>query len=231
MILRCAVLGCFVTRLCGHHWLYDRAHPKIRPFSPVPFTGIHDNYWRSASHPRDLLPLIGINITPQRDPTPFTFAIGNLIIGVGLFHYRLLDLVPIARERVLENMTDAIIVLDASNRVVDMNHAALANAGKRSPEVIGRPAQEVFAAWPGLREQTQKLDDAALEVSAVVQGEHRMYDLSISSIRDQRNRLIGRVFVAHDITARKMLEERYRMLSEELEQRVLERTENLRVNG
>jgi membrane protein CcdC involved in cytochrome C biogenesis len=64
------------------------------------------------------LPLIGINIAPQRDPTPFTFAIGNLIIGMGLFHYRLLDLVPIARERVLENMTDAIIVLDASNRVV-----------------------------------------------------------------------------------------------------------------
>ena len=176
------------------------------------------------------LPLIGINITPQRDPTPFTFAIGNLIIGVGLFQYRLLDLVPIARERVLEDMTDAIIVLDASNRVVDMNHAALANVGKTSPEVIGHTAQEVFAEWPELREQTQNLDDAVLEVSAMVRGEHRIYDLSVSSIRDQRNRLIGRVFVSHDITARKMLEERYRLLSEELEQRVLERTENLRVS-
>ena len=36
------------------------------------------------------------------------------------------------------------------------------------------------------------------------------------------------MIVAHDITRRKILEDRYRQLSEELEERVLERTEDLR---
>jgi len=39
---------------------------------------------------------------------------------------------------------------------------------------------------------------------------------------------VGRIIVAHDITKRKTLEDGYRMLSEELDQRVRERTEELR---
>jgi PAS domain S-box-containing protein len=52
--------------------------------------------------------------------------------------------------------------------------------------------------------------------------------LKISPIYDQRKQLVGRVIVAHDITKRKTLEDGYRMLSEELEQRVHERTDELR---
>lgn len=48
-----------------------------------------------------LLTLVGITVTFQRDTTPFTFAISNLFIAWGLFHYRLFDIVPIARDAVL----------------------------------------------------------------------------------------------------------------------------------
>jgi PAS domain S-box-containing protein len=175
-----------------------------------------------------ILALFNIRLAPQRDIAPLSFAIGNLIVSWGLFRYGLFNIVPIARERVLENITDSIIVLDTSNRVVDMNHVALANVGKTSAQVIGHPAQEVFAEWLHLVQQVPDLDDATLEVTAKVRGEAVIYELSISPIRDRGNRLIGRAFVAHDITRRKMLEDGYRQLSEELEQRVRERTEDLR---
>jgi hypothetical protein len=42
----------------------------------------------------DLIP------TFHRDITPFTFAIGNNFIALGLFRYQLFDLVPVARESV-----------------------------------------------------------------------------------------------------------------------------------
>jgi PAS domain S-box-containing protein len=175
-----------------------------------------------------ILTLLNFHIVPQRDIAPISFALGNLVVAWGLFRYRLFNLVPIARERVLENLADAIIVLDESNRVVDINQVALANVRKKGTEVIGHPVQEVFKEWSDLVERIQTLDDAVLEISAKVLGELRTYDLSISPIRDQRNHLIGRVFIAHDITRLKMLEERYRQLSEELEERVSERTEDLR---
>jgi len=95
-----------------------------------------------------LIPIVGtffslleISITPQRDMTPFTSTIGNLIIAWGLFSFRLFDIVPIARERVLENMADQIIVLDALDRVIDINQAALRILGKTSSEIIGRPTE------------------------------------------------------------------------------------------
>jgi len=198
-----------------------------------PYNAARFQYWTVAVGflvpiALSLLSLLNIRVTPQRDISPISFAIGNLIVAWGLFRYRLFNLVPIARERVLENLSDAIIVLDASNRVVDINQVALTNIGKRSEQVIGYPVQEVFAKWPDLIERIQNLEDATLEVSAKVQGKQKTYDLSISPIRDDRNNLIGRTFIVHDITNRKMLEERYRQLSEELEQRVSERTDELR---
>jgi PAS domain S-box-containing protein len=175
-----------------------------------------------------ILSLFNLYVSPQRDLSPFSLAIGNLVVTWGLFRYGLFGLVPIARERVLENMTDAIIVVDGLNRVVDINQAALAIAGGKSAGVIGHPVQEAFAGWPHLVEQVLNVEDATGEVSARVRREDLIYELSVSTVRDQGNRLLGRVFVAHDITRPKMLEERYRQLSEELEQRVRERTEELR---
>ena len=64
------------------------------------------------------------------------------MVAWGLFRYRLFDIVPIARERVLENMADQVIVLDAQERVIDINLAALRTLGKKSLDVIGKPGSE-----------------------------------------------------------------------------------------
>ena len=44
----------------------------------------------------------------------------------GLFQERLVDLAPLARSAVVESMADAVFVLDAFGRVVDVNPAAVA---------------------------------------------------------------------------------------------------------
>ena len=46
-----------------------------------------------------------------------------MAITLALFRYRLLDIVPVARDALVENMSDGILVLDAKNRVVDVNPA------------------------------------------------------------------------------------------------------------
>ena len=172
--------------------------------------------------------LFGIQIAPQRDSTPFTGALGSLVIAWGLFRYQLFEIVPIAREKVVENMADPVMVLDAQNRVVDINQTALQAIGKKSSEVIGLPAEIVLSEWMELVVRFRNVSQERLEITARVQGEARSYDLSIAPIYDDRDRLVGRIFIAHDITRRKNLEDGYRSLSEELEQRVRERTEELR---
>jgi PAS domain S-box-containing protein len=172
--------------------------------------------------------LLGIRISAQRDVFPFSTAIGNLIVAIGLFRFRLFDLIPIAREHIIENIKDPIMVLDAKNRLVDMNQAALKLLGKTLSEVIGRPSSEVFARWPVIVSELEYLDVEQREISVREGGDTFFFDVNISSIYSNRHQLIGRIVVARDVTKYKTLESGYRLLSGELEQRVRERTEELR---
>src|SRR5688572_11549301 len=60
----------------------------------------------------------------QIDLTPFAFAVTGLGLAYALFHHRLLDIAPIARDLIISGMKDGMIVLDASRRIVDINQVA-----------------------------------------------------------------------------------------------------------
>ena len=172
--------------------------------------------------------LANIRLMPQRDIAPFSFAIGNLIVAWGLFRYRLFDIAPIAREQIVENMLDAVIVLDPQQRVVDINRGALALTRMQSKQIIGRDARVVFGDWPVILELLDNPSEQKKGVSISRKGDTSYFDINISPVVGKRGELLGRIVVAHDITRHKRLEMNYRALSEELEQRVEERTEDLR---
>ncbi len=143
---------------------------------------------------------------PYLDLTPFAFSIGGLVMAWGAFRFRLLDIVPVARDMVIESMGDGLIVLDAQNRVVDLN-PALAGLLESDPSaLIGRPAAEVLAPYGGIaglyRDARQVRDELALYQG----GEQRYFDLQVSPLLDRRGRLAGRLVVLRDITERKQAE-------------------------
>jgi PAS domain S-box-containing protein len=172
--------------------------------------------------------LLDIWIAPQRDASPFSLALGNLIVAWGLFRSGLFDIVPIAREHTVENIKDPVFVLDARNRVLDVNQAALKMLRQNTTQVVGRPSKEVFAKWPAIVSVLEYLDVERREIAIQEEGDTFYFDINISSIYNNRNQLMGRILAARDITRYKTLESGYRLLSAELEQRVRERTEELR---
>ncbi|WP_322486939.1 histidine kinase N-terminal 7TM domain-containing protein [Chloroflexus sp.] len=64
-----------------------------------------------------------LNPLPGADSTPFAFSIASILFAYALFRYRLFDVVPIARSLLIEQMKDGVLVLDANNRIVDINPA------------------------------------------------------------------------------------------------------------
>ena len=227
VVIGYALLYAYGVNLFGIGLLVRRA---IQPFNSHRF-----QYWTIAIGffipvAMSLLILLGINVLPQRDSTPISFAMGNLVVAWGLFRYRLFDLAPIARDHVLEKMKDAIVVLDASNRVVDINQAGTTSIQMERTRVIGLPAQQVFSEWIGLVEKLIASPDGKLEASANVWGEMQTFEIVITSIFDQKQQLRGRVFLIHDITERKDLENAYKELLEAQEQRIQKRTEELRAS-
>lgn len=166
-----------------------------------------------------VLTLAGVTLTPERDTTPFTFALGNLVVAWGLFRFRLFNIVPVARDTLVENVPDSVVVLDAQDRVLDLNPAALRALGKPPKEVIGRSVAEVYAEWSSLVEQYRDAEQVRTEI-AVGQGTGRShFELSISPLRSRRGQRLGRLVVAHDITARKQAEESLQLAHNELARR------------
>lgn len=134
---------------------------------------------------------------PNHDLTPLGLAIGAAVIAVTLFWRGLLDLMPIARNAVVEYMHDGVIVLDSRNRVVDLNPAARTILNIGDAEVLGKPARCALGAWAGYSDAYLNSDDFHDEVLI---GADRYIDLSIFTLGDQRGRLSGRLAVLRDIT-------------------------------
>lgn len=74
-----------------------------------------------------ILPWIGgtlyiMEVTPHYlDTTPLTLSISILIFTLGFFRFGTLDIVPLARDVIFEGMSEAALVLDHQNRVLDFN--------------------------------------------------------------------------------------------------------------
>jgi PAS domain S-box-containing protein/putative nucleotidyltransferase with HDIG domain len=175
-----------------------------------------------------ILSLAGIPFAPQRDGAPFTIAIGNLIIAWGLIRFRIFEIIPIARDKVIENMLDLVVVLDANNRVVDVNPAALFALTRKPAQTLGRAAEDVFAQWPELLDRFNQMKDITNEARVEVFGRKFYYEIKSTILEDRQHKFLGRVFVSRDITERTELQASLQRLNEDLEQRVRDRTEELR---
>jgi PAS domain S-box-containing protein len=156
----------------------------------------------------NILDLLEINFLWGLASTPFSFAINGLALAWGVYRYRILDLVPVANEAIIQSMSDAVYVLDAQSRIVSLNPAAQQVIGRPAAEVIGQPAQKALPPnWLALARRYQGVNQALAEISAeIVPGQIVYYDLRISPLHDQRGRQTGRLIVLRDITERKQAE-------------------------
>lgn len=147
----------------------------------------------------NLVFVLRLSPLPGVDNTPFAFSITAIIFAYALWHYRLLDVVPIARHLLIERMSDGVLVLDAQNRVVDINRAAQQATGAPHTSPIGRPLEQVFAAWADLIGKSYDASEAHAEI-VVGEAPQRHLDLRISPLLDQRHTIVGRLIVWRDIT-------------------------------
>jgi PAS domain S-box-containing protein len=152
--------------------------------------------------------LTGLSPIPEIDTSSLTLTITGLIFAWGLFRLGLLDLVPIAGEKVLESLDDGALVLDHNDRIVYMNKAFEYYTSVWAEEVIGKPADEALSELPGLYSIHAKMENINTDI-ALDRGDGRklFINLRIAPIQDD-GKPVGRVFILHDITERKQAEQR-----------------------
>jgi diguanylate cyclase (GGDEF)-like protein len=155
--------------------------------------------------------MFDIAISPGIDYTPVGFTVTGLVLSLGIYRYQLLDLIPVAREKVIENLSEAILVLDDMQRVIDYNPAA-APFFKAVPNPaaggwIGHSAGAALLAWPVLQPHFQSRAAQHAEVRVELNADWRDFTLNVTPLFDPRGRLTGRVAALLDITPHKRAEE------------------------
>jgi len=162
----------------------------------------------------NIIYVFGFSPVAGLDLTPLSFTLMAVIVAWSIFRFRLFNLVPIARDQVVESMQDGVVVLDNKNLILDVNQAAANLVNKEHDTLLGKPIQEVLSYYPKILEKYQGVEDSRDEL--VLEGETtRILDIRVTALRDQRGEANGRLFVLHDITQSKKIE------NEEREQRKL----------
>lgn len=151
----------------------------------------------------NLFYLLDVNPWPGLDLTPLTLAASGVFLAVSVFRYHAFDITPIAREAVFNSIGDAVLVVDTHNRLVDLNPAARRLAGLGSLPIGSNPWEALTLSEAALRLKDEIETHTVLEFGS---GERaRVFDISISPLRDGRGRLQGRTLVLHDITGERAL--------------------------
>jgi signal transduction histidine kinase len=145
------------------------------------------------------------------DLTPPSMAVLGIAFALGIFKYRLFDLVPVARSSVVENMGEGYVLLDEANDVIDLNAAARALLAGDDGRLLGQNA------WLAFGVDLSVLDsfdgEPITETIAIDEGADQRYvDLTVSRV--EADRVTGKLVVVRDVTDRIRLEQRFRRLIE-----------------
>ena len=120
------------------------------------------------------------------------------LVGWALLRWQWLDLAPLARGALLENMAEALVVLDQHGRVTDFNQRAAAWLGC-SDAAYGRPAAQL----PGLA--WLRLEPAPTEPVSHQMGP-RLVRCLVMPLRSRRGHLSGWLLLGRDETRQHAVE-------------------------
>ncbi len=79
---------------------------------------------------------------------------GGLFAAWGILQIRVFNLVPVARHTLVEDMADGVLVLDETDRVVDLNRSAQKLIGRPRTSILSRRIGECWDAWTRWRRRT-----------------------------------------------------------------------------
>ena len=123
-----------------------------------------------------------------------------LVYAIALTRFRLFDLVPVARDMIVSQMPDPILVLDDRGHIAALNPAAERLLGTSVPSDSGKPAAVILAPFPQLLEAIEEPDVASTEVVTGSDDATRSWQLRTTLLHDWRGSPIGRLVVLHDVT-------------------------------
>lgn len=159
----------------------------------------------------ELSPLESYNLAP------ILITFSGIIFARSIRHDKLLDIIPIARHQVVEQMAEGVIIIDANKQIIDCNLAAAAILDVDREALFSRG----MAYWQAQDHILNEIIENKDSAPAFTMGD-RHYQVSTSTLNKRGQK--GTVIIISDITVIKEAEAALLRSNEELERMVAQRT-------
>lgn len=158
---------------------------------------------------RAAYPLGALNLAhlPNFPLIILAFDFATLMYVIALFRFRLFDLVPVARETIIERMPDGMLVLDVNDRVADLNRAAEVLFDVPRSQALGCPVATLPGASGDLARLLAEPANGKGKVPVGGGEGQRWCHVSTTPLVDWHRLPIGRLVLLDDITDSRRAEE------------------------
>lgn len=162
--------------------------------------------------------LAGLRPMKNLDLTPFSFVATIFLISLAIYRFKLFDILPVARERVLDLMQDGFMVLDNKHRIIDYNKTFSKYLPASSKnKIIGTPLEVLI---PGQTELLEFLKaHRAGKIELKVETSKGLFDLEadIGYLDDNQLNNEATIIKLQDLTMLRAESLRSKMQAEELQ--------------
>ena len=158
-----------------------------------------------------LPPLVGLIIQNLKlvqyniDYTPFLLSISGLLFVYGFTKLRMLDIIPLARDSIFENMSTGVIILDREDRIVDYNPAMQIIVDWLDKKALGKSIYKAFPNDPSLLELVRGMKTGRIELKFGEGISTAYYRVSMKVMQGKKGQSIGKIINFYEYTMEKDL--------------------------
>ncbi|GBF42257.1 two component response regulator sensor histidine kinase/response regulator subunits [Leptospira ellinghausenii] len=161
-------------------------------------------------HKMGIRPLPGMNITAVM------CTMQAIMIFFAIGYYRMFDLVPLVRSEIVDELDEAVVILDFNHRVVDWNSSAENLFCVKDKNVALLPHQAFFQHTPELITKLDNLSSKKTITKWIWEKDSKYWEVTAKQIRDSNRKKIGMVLVFRDNTEQRNLEKQMANVNREL---------------
>ena len=149
----------------------------------------------------NLMYIFNINPIPGFDWTTVSFVLTGLIIAFGIFRYKIFELIPLAREKLLDTMNEGVLVINTKGIIEEANPALIKIFRLNEKTIIHSNFVNTFERFPNIIELIQSGNDNFIDFELQNNNQTYYYQIRVSTLYDKLGKLNGKLMVVSDVSS------------------------------
>jgi len=152
----------------------------------------------------------------------FSVTASSILLVFGITLTRIFNILPVARDTLLDQIGDLVFILDENGRIVDLNQVAKKIIENNGKNWVNQSFPAVIPEISSLSFDDKFTDAYETEIAITFDETQNSYEMRISPLVVSQNIVAGWVAIFHNVTQRKAEEKRLVEAEEKIESSLIE---------